>query len=168
MLSATLHEAMNNHLKSELYSAYLYLSMSAYFESINFPGFAHWMRLQSEEERGHAMKFYQFVVDRGGRVILQAIEQPPGDFRSALDVAEQALAHEQEVTGLIDQLYGLAVQEKDYPSQAFLQGFVTEQVEEEKTATEIVETLRMIGDNNVALLMYDRELARRQAQDGGG
>ena len=163
MLNKTIQDAMNVQIKNELYSAYLYLSMSAYCESINFAGFAHWMRIQAQEEVEHAMKFYGFIHERGGRVVLQAIDQPPVEFQSPLDVFEKTLEHEQKVTGMIHDLYGLAVQEKDYASQIFLQWFVTEQVEEEDSATQIVETLKMIGDKHQALLMLDRELSRRAA-----
>ena len=161
MLAPTMQDAMNAHLNKELYSAYLYLAMAADCESHTLPGCAHWMRLQAEEENAHAMKFYDFIHDRGGRVRLKAIDGPPTDFASTLELFEQALAHEQEVTGQINELYALAVRENDYPTQAFLQWFVTEQVEEEKTATQIVETLKMIGDDKVALLMLDRELGAR-------
>ena len=164
MLSQTFRDALNDHLKHELYSAYLCLAMAAYCESVNLPGFAHWMRLQADEEREHAMKFYDFIHDRGGRVILQALPQPPVDFTSPAAAFEQALAHEQEVTTMIHRLYGRAVEENDYASQVFLQGFVTEQVEEEKTASGIVATLGMIGDNKIALLMLDRELGGRAAE----
>ena len=160
-LQADIREAMNAHLNQELYSAYLYLSMAAYCESINLPGMGHWMRIQAEEERTHALKFFEYIIDRGGRVVLQAIEQPPVEFGSPLDVFEQALRHEQEVTVAINGLVGRVAGANDYASQAFLQWFVTEQVEEEKTATQVVETLKMIGDNKVALLMLDRELAQR-------
>ena len=166
MLSPALRDAFNEHLKQELYSAYLYLAMAAYCESINLPGFAHWMLLQAEEEREHAMKFYRFIHDRGGRVILPAIPQPPSEFASPAALFEQALAHEQEVTTMIHHLYGRAVDEGDYPSQVFLQGFVAEQVEEEKTASALVETLRMVGEDKVGLLMLDRELGARTAADG--
>jgi len=152
---------MNEQIKNELYSAYLYLSMSAYCEAANLPGFAHWMRVQAQEEVGHAMKFYDFICERGGRVVLQAIDQPPVEFQSPLHVFEQILEHEQKVTAMIHDLYGLAAQEKDYASQAFLQWFVTEQVEEEGSATQIVETLKMIGDKGQALVMLDRELGKR-------
>lgn len=161
MLSKAMQDAMNEQIKDELYSAYLYLSMSTYCEDVNLPGFAHWMRLQAQEEVGHAMKFYNFIYDRGGRVILQAIDQPPSGFQSPLGVFQQTLAHEQKVTGLIHALYALAVEEKDYASQTFLQWFVDEQVEEEKSATEIIETLKMIGDQGPALIMLDRELGKR-------
>jgi ferritin len=155
---------MNEQIKNELYSAYLYLSMSAYCESANLPGFAHWMRVQAQEEVGHAMKFYGFIHDRGGRVLLQAIDQPPVEFQSPLAVFEQTLVHEQKVTGMIHNLYALAVQEKDYASQVFLQWFVDEQVEEEKNATQLVELLKMVGDKGHALVMVDRQLAKRGAE----
>ena len=164
MLSKTIQDAMNRQINAELYSAYLYLSMSAYLESVNLPGFAHWMRVQAQEEVEHAMKFYEFIHDRGGRVTLQAIEQPPTDFDSPLDVFEQALAHEQKVTGMINDLYTLAVEEKDYASQALLQWFATEQVEEEKIATQVIEMLKVVGEHGPALLMLDRELGSREAE----
>jgi ferritin len=154
---------LNDQIQAELYSAYLYLSMSAYCESANLPGFAHWMRVQAQEEQGHAMKLYGFVHDRGGRVVLQAIAQPPIEFDSALDVFERVYEHEQKVTGLIHDLYGLALEQKDYASQSHLQWFVDEQVEEEKTASGIVETLKVIGDKPHALIMLDRALAKRGA-----
>jgi ferritin len=156
-------DAMNEQIKNELYSAYLYLSMSAYCESINLGGFAHWMRAQADEEMEHAMKFYGFIHERGGRVVLQAIEQPPAKFESPVDIFEKTLEHEQKVTALIHDLYALAVEEKDYASQIFLQWFVTEQVEEEDSATQILETLKMIGDKSHTLIMLDKELGGREA-----
>lgn len=165
-LSQTMLDSLNKQVKNEFYSSYLYLSMAGYCESINLPGFAHWMRLQSEEETGHAMKIHDFVQDRGGRVTLLAIDQPPADFQSPLDVFQQALEHEQSVSRMINNLYGMAGEERDYASQAFLQWFITEQVEEEKTATQIVETLKMIGDKGDALIMLDRELAGRAPGTG--
>ena len=164
MLSNKLHEAMNHHFKAELYAAHLYLSMSAYCESINLPGFAHWMLTQSDEERGHAMRFYGFIRDRGARVAVSAVEQPPSNFAAPVELFEQALAHEREVAAKIDQLYELAHEEKDPASQAFLQWFVTEQVEEDKLLSQLVETLKLAGDNGAALLMLDRELGARQTQ----
>jgi len=161
MLNKAMQDAMNEQIKNELYSAYIYLSMSAYFEDNNLPGFAHWMRVQAQEEEGHAMKFYSFINERGGRVILRAIDQPPIEFESPLDVFERTLEHEQKVTGMIHRLYSLALQEEDYASQIFLQWFVTEQVEEEDGATQIMETLKLIGDKHHALLMLDRELGGR-------
>jgi ferritin len=164
MLSKTMQDAMNAQINHELASAYAYLSMSAYCEAANLPGMAHWMRVQAQEEVGHAMKFYNTVVDRGGRVLLTAIAQPPVEFMSPLDVFQQALANEQKVTGTIDALYRLAVHEQDFASQVLLNWFVAEQVEEEKTASQVVETLKMIGEDKPALLMLDRELAQRQAE----
>ena len=161
MLSKTLQDAMNEQIKNELYSAYLYLSMSAYCEETNLPGFAHWMRLQAQEEVSHAMKFYVFIYERGGRVVLQAIDQPPVEFQSPLHVFEETLGHEHKVTAMINDLYTLAVEEKDYASQAFLQWFVTEQVEEEASANEIVQKLKLMGDAPGGLFMIDKELGQR-------
>lgn len=163
MISQSLTDALNEQLKHEFYSSYLYLAMSAYCDSQNLTGFAHWMRLQADEEREHAMRFYDFILDRDGRVALPALQQPPRDFGSPTKLFEQVLAHEQEVTSLIEQLYRKAAAEQDNATQIFLQWFITEQVEEEKTATQILETLRMAGDNKVALLMLDRELGARTA-----
>jgi ferritin len=162
MLSNAVEKAINDQIKNELYSAYLYLSMSAYLESANLPGMARWMRLQSDEEMAHAMKFFDYVYDRGGRVVLQAIDQPPAEFGSPLDVFEKALAHERKVTGLINQIYDLAVKENDYPSQIELQWFITEQVEEEKSAGDIVELLKVIGDHGPSVIMVDNQLGARQ------
>ena len=164
VLSQTLQDALNEQLKQELYSSYLYLAMAAYCDAKNLPGFAHWMLLQADEERDHAMRFFSFIQDRGGRVALKALPGPPSDFGSPLDVFEQALAHEQEITSMIDQLYQRATAESDHATQVFLQGFISEQVEEERNAGQVVETLRMAGDNGAALLLIDRELARRTAE----
>jgi ferritin len=161
VLNAKVEKAMNEQIKNELYSGYLYLSMSAYFEARNLPGFARWMRLQAEEEQEHALKFFDFVHDRGGRVVLQAIDKPPSDFGSPLAVFELTLEHERKVTGLIHDLYALAVQEKDYASQVMLQWFIDEQVEEEKNAEQTVELLKMVGDQGQPLLMLDRQLGQR-------
>jgi ferritin len=165
MLGKAVQDAMNEQIKNELYSAYQYLSMAAYCESVNLPGFAHWMRAQSREEMEHAMKFYDFILDRSGRVVLQAIDQPVVEFGSPLEVFEQVLEHEQKVTAMINELYGLAVRENDYASQTFLQWFVTEQVEEEKNAGDVVETLKMVGDTSEALFLLDRELGRRRKDE---
>lgn len=167
MLNETMQDAMNEQIKNEFYSAYIYLSMSAYFEGTSLPGFANWMRVQAQEEQGHAMRFYNFINERGGRVVLQAIDQPPIEFGSPLDVFERTLEHEQLVTGMIHQLYTLAIQEQDYASQIFLQWFVTEQVEEEDSATQIIEMLKLIGDKRHALLMLDRELGSRTLEPAG-
>lgn len=161
MLSKKLELAINEQIKNEMDSAYLYLSMAAYFDSISLPGFAHWMRIQFGEEQGHALKFFKYIYERGGRVILQAIDQPQSEFSSPLAVFEQTLAHEQKVTALINDLYARAVQENDYATQVFMQWFISEQVEEEDNATQIIELLRRVGDKGQGLIMLDRELARR-------
>ena len=162
-LGPRLLDAINQHVNSELYSAYLYLSMSAYCESANMPGMAHWMRLQHEEETSHAMRLFDFVNDRGGRVVLQAIDQPPVEFSSPLDVMERTLEHERSVTSAIHRLYELATEESDYAAQVLLQWFITEQVEEEKAAGEVVEQLRLVGDDPTGLLMIDSRLGERAA-----
>jgi ferritin len=161
MLAKAVQDAMNEQSNTEFYSAYQYLSMAAYCESVNLPGFAHWMRIQAREEVEHAMKFYNFILDRGGRVLLQVIDQPVIEFGSPLEVFERALEHEQKVTATINELYALAVEENDYASQAFLQWFVTEQVEEEKNTGDVVRTLKMVGDKSEALFLLDRELGSR-------
>jgi len=163
MISQSLADALNDQLKQELYSSYLYLSMSAFCDNQSLTGFAHWLRLQADEEREHAMKFFDFIQDRDGRAVLQAIPQPPREFGSPVNLFEQVLAHEQEVTSLIEQLYRKAVAEQDHATQIFLQWFITEQVEEEKTASQLLDTLKLAGDNKVALLMLDRELGARSA-----
>ena len=162
MLSKTLEEAINDQIKNELYSAYLYLSMSAYLEANNMPGSARWMRLQSQEETSHAMKLFDYMYDRGNRVVLQAIDQPPSEFASALDIFEKALGHEQKVTGMINRIYELAVKENDYPTQVELQWFITEQVEEEKSAGDIVEQLKIVGEHGPSMIMLDRALGARE------
>lgn len=166
-MNDTVQAALNEQIKHELQSAYLYLAAVSYFESINLSGAAHWMSLQSREEVGHAMKLFTFIHDRGGRVILQALDQPPSDFSSPLDTFTRALDHERQVTARIHRLYALATQEHDYPAQILLQWFISEQVEEEKSATRIVEDLKMIGDNSSALLLLDRELGARRSEPGG-
>jgi ferritin len=164
MLSGTMEPALSEQLGGELYSSHLYLAMSAYCESVNLPGAAHWFRLQADEERGHAMRFFRFIVDRGGRVSLGPIAGPPPGFASLLDAFQQALAAERQVTANIDRLYGMAVAEGDYASQVFLQWFVEEQVEEEKQALGVVELLGTIGDNPASLFMLDRELGSRRPE----
>lgn len=163
MLSDTMLQQMNEQVKHEMASAYLYLSMAAHFESVNLSGLASWMRVQAGEEQEHALKFFDHILDRGGKVSLQAIGQPPVDFTTPLAVFEKVLAHEQQVTALIHKLYALAVQEADYASQLFLAWFVTEQVEEEKNASTIVETLKLIGDKSNAIYQLDHQLGKRAA-----
>jgi ferritin len=160
-LSKKMQDALNKQINEELASAYIYLSMAAYFESINLGGFAHWMQMQSNEEMEHAMKFYGFIHDRGGRVVLEAIAQPPVEFDGPTAVFEKTLEHEQYISSCIEKLYALAVAENDYASLSTLQWFVDEQVEEEKTAGDILEMLKMIGEKGQGLIMLDRQLAGR-------
>lgn len=153
--------AFNEQLNAELFSSYLYLSMSAYFESQNLKGIAQWMRLQAQEEHLHAMKFFDFIHERGGRVLLTKIKEPKTEWSSPLDAFEDTCRHESKVTGLINDLAELAMSEKDHASGAFLQWFITEQVEEEATASEIRDKLKLVSDNPVAMFMIDQELGRR-------
>lgn len=165
-LSQTIQDALNRHINEEFYSSYLYLSMSAYCDSIDLPGFAHWLRVQSQEEYAHAMNLFDFVQNRAGRVSLLPINQPALEFPSALSVMQETLEHERQVSQLINRLYELAVNEGDYPTQVHLQTFITEQVEEEKTAADIVAQLKMIGDSPSDLLLLDRTLAGRVPAGG--
>jgi ferritin len=162
MLSKTVQDAINNQIRDEFFAAHLYLSMAAYFEDINLAGCAKWMRHQSEEEREHAMKFFDYVLDRGGRVLLQAIGEPTVEFDSPLAVFKKALEHEQRVTASINAIYALAVQEQDYPTQVMLHWFIEEQVEEEKNASDVIALLEKVGDSGHALIMLDRQLVARQ------
>jgi len=160
-----MQDALSNQIKAELDSAYLYLSMSAYFTENNLPGFARWMHIQSHEEINHAMKFYHFLLERGAKVTLLALDQPPSDFASPLDVLDRTLKHEQKVTNLIYNLYELALQEKDFPSQVMLQWFIEEQVEEESNASQILERIKMTESKSFALLAIDQQLGKRKAEE---
>jgi ferritin len=166
MLSDKMQDALNGQLNAELYSAYLYLSMNAYFKSVNLDGFANWMYYQAQEELAHAMKFYEFIISRGGRVKLAQIDAPPNSWDSPLAVFEATLAHEQKVTGLINDLVEKALEEHDHASNIFLQWFVSEQVEEEESVGGVLEQLKLMGEAKGGLFMMDRELAKRSA--GGG
>lgn len=161
MLNEKMQEALNEQINAELYSAYLYLSMAAYFESINLSGFATWMRVQTQEELTHTMKIYDFINERGGRVMLKPIAEPPAEWDSPLAVFEAAYKHEQKVTGLINNLVNLAIEEKDHASNNFLQWFVDEQVEEEASADEVVQKLKMVDKAPDGKFMLDRELGQR-------
>jgi ferritin len=163
MLSTKLEDAINEQINKELYSGYLYLSMSAYCESESLPGFASWMRAQAQEEVEHAMRLFDYIGARGGRVVLKAIEMPPPVWKSPQEMFEQVLEHEHKVTGMINRLYELAQQENDYATQMELQWFITEQVEEEESAGQVVEQLKRVGDQPMGLLMMDRQLGERQA-----
>jgi ferritin len=160
MLKSNVQEALNNQLNAELNSSYLYLSMAAWFESRNFRGMAHWMQSQAQEEWKHGMKFYGFVHDRGGRVALKPLDAPKAEWASPLEAFEDAYKHECKITGLIYGLVKQAIAEGDYATQAFLQYFVGEQVEEESQALLIVEKLKMM-EGNVGLMILDAELGKR-------
>ncbi len=162
MLSSKLQEAINTQIKHEFYSSHLYLSMSAYFDCNTLPGLGKWMRVQAAEEETHALKFFDYVNDRNGRVLMSAIDQPPTDFDSPLDVFQKALEHERKVTALINGIYALAVQENDYATQTMLQWFINEQVEEEKNATQIVEQLKRIGASTGGLFQLDHHVGKRE------
>ena len=162
MLNTNLLNAMNDQIGKEIESSYLYLSMAAHFEAGNWPGFAQWMKTQNHEEWGHAMKFFDFIITRGGRVVLPAIAQPQSAFESHLAIFEQTLEHEKQVTASIHHLYDLALECKDYASQVFLQWFITEQVEEEKSAATLLETLKTIGDKPSTLIYLDKRVGDRK------
>ncbi len=162
MLKDKVEDKLNDQIQREFASAYLYLSMVVYFDNTNLPGFAHWMRMQSREERGHAMRLFDYVLERGGQPQLQAIEEPPMGYDSPFDAVEQALAHERKITETIHELYALAVEEQDYATQSEMQWFVEEQVEEEESAENLVAALRQAGDDSAALFILDRELGQRE------
>ena len=161
MISGKLEKALNKHLNLELFSAYLYAAMAAYFEHKNLNGFGNWMRIQFQEEMAHAAKFYDYVHDVGGRVELDAIAKPPSEYKSPLAVFEDALAHERNVTKAVYKLVDLAIGESHHATSTFLQWFVTEQVEEEKAADDIVKRLQLVGNSPEGLFMMDRELGQR-------
>lgn len=163
MLSQKIQDALNAQINLEFASSYAYLAMAAYFESTALPGMAQWMRVQTDEERLHAMKLFDHMNDRGGTVVLQPIAQPALKFDSPLSAFEASLHHEQTVTRAINTLYALAQEEQDYPSQVLLQWFITEQVEEEKTAQHAIDQLRMAGKDPSALLMLDQHFGQRAA-----
>ncbi len=166
-MDTAVQDAINKQIRDELFSGYMYLSMSAHFEDGNLPGFAHWMRLQAQEELEHAMRLFDYMNRRGGRVVLQAVDQPPVEFGSALSIFEQALEHERFVTGLINKLYELSAEKGDWATQQELQWFIAEQVEEEDSAGRAVDQLRMAADDSAALLMLDQQFAARTLEGEG-
>lgn len=168
MLSKKMQDALNAQINAELYSSYVYLSMAAYFESENLMGFANWMHMQSREENMHAMKFYTFVNDRRGRVLLDPIEGPQTEWDSPLAVFEDSLKHEQKVTGLINKLVDLAIKESDHATNSFLKWFLDEQVEEEANVDKVIQDLKRVGDSAQGLFLLDRELAGRTAEAADG
>lgn len=161
MIGKAMQDTINEQINKELFSSYLYLSMAAYFEDKSLPGFAHWMRMQEAEEREHAMKFYDFLLERGGKVMLKAIDAPKTEWTSTMEVMQEVAEHEAKVTASIYALYELALKEKDYPAQMTLQWFITEQVEEEKNAAEIIASLKMIEAHETAVLQLDHRLGKR-------
>jgi ferritin len=164
MFSKKLENAINKQINAELWSAYLYLSMSAYFESINLSGFANWMRVQAQEEVNHAMKFYNHIIERRGRVLVSAIAATPTTWKSPLSTFDEAFKHEQKVTGMIENLANIAAAEKDYATTSMLNWFHDEQVEEELSTDTIVQKLKMIEKSTGGLFMLDRELAKRKKE----
>jgi len=161
MISKQLNKAINEQINREVYSEYLYLAMSGWFTSQNLDGFANWMKVQAQEEHDHAMKFFNYELERGGETELMAIAKPDKAFKNPLNAFKMALAHEQFISKSINELMDLAIKEKDHAAKSFLQWYVDEQVEEESNADKLVNQLKMIGDNVHALLMLDRELATR-------
>ncbi len=165
MISQKLQNAINEQINSEFYAAHLYLSMAAYCDTRSLGGFAHWLKLQYSEESSHALKLFDFITDRGGRVVLKAIEQPPVEFESVTSVMQMALEHERKVTAMIDGLYELALDERDYSAHVLLEWFVDEQVEEEKSLTEIIDHLKMVGDDGTGILLLDARLGERSGEE---
>ena len=161
MLSKTMSAALNEQLNKEMYSAYLYMSMSAYSTHIGLKGFANWFMVQYQEEMMHAMKFYNYINDLGEQVMLMAIDAPPTAFESPLDMFEKTLKHEQFVTKRINDLVALAIKEKDHATNIFLQWFITEQIEEEANDNDVIAKLKLVGKKGDALLMLDKELSAR-------
>jgi ferritin len=157
-----LHKTFIEQINHELYSSYLYLAMAAYSESIDLPGFAKWLQAQAKEETAHGMKMFEFLIERGERVELGAIAKPPVDFGAALDIFKAVLAHEKKVTGLIHNLYSVAQKADDPAAAIFMQWFVTEQVEEEKHANEIIALLQRIKPDSGQILMIDHQLGKRE------
>lgn len=161
MLSTKMEEALNEQLNKELYSAYLYLAMSAHSTHVGLPGFANWFMVQYHEEMDHAMRIYRYINDQGGKVKLAAIDEPPSEFEDAMDMFQKTLKHEQFITKSIHELMNLAIQERDHATQIFLQWFVTEQIEEEGNDNEIIAKLELAGKEGNGLFMIDKELAAR-------
>jgi len=161
VLNKKIEEALNSQINAELYSAYLYMSMVAYFELKNLTGFSNWMQVQVQEELFHAQKFFNYVNERGGLVTLQAIDQPDTEWDSVQTVFDATLEHEQKVTSLINDLVALTRAENDNATYNFLQWFVTEQVEEEASADAVIQKLNLIGNFGPGIFMMDQEMANR-------
>jgi ferritin len=165
MLKEKVLKALNDQINAEQYSAFLYLSMSAWLEDKGLPGFANWMYVQYQEELTHANKIFKYVVERSGKVTMKGIEQMPVEFESVLRVVEKTLEHEQHVTTLINNVLDIAVEERDHATQSFLKWFVDEQVEEEANVTEILDSLKLIEGKGNGIFMLDRELRQRTFVD---
>jgi len=161
MLNKKIEKELNNQINAEFFSAYLYLSMSAYLASQNLNGFANWMLVQFQEEQFHAMKFYNYVIERGGKVTLKPIEGPKIEWKNIIEVFEATLEHEQKITKLINNLINLSILEKDHATASMLQWFVTEQVEEEANVDDILQQLKMLDGKGAGLFMLDREMKQR-------
>ncbi|MBS3742236.1 MAG: ferritin [Candidatus Cloacimonetes bacterium] len=161
MISKNLEKAINEQINKELYSEYLYMAMAAYLDANDLDGFAHFFKMQGDEERFHAMKLYNFLDERGGRIILKAIEKPDHEFDSVIDIFEKAYKHEQYVTKLINNLMDLAIKENDHATKSMLDWFVDEQVEEEASMEHLLNKLKMIGGKGNGMLMLDKELGTR-------
>lgn len=161
MIKKEVFDAMNEQINAESYSAYLYLSMAAYFENMGLSGFANWMKVQYQEESAHAVRFFNYLTSRGGKVVLKAIEQVPVDFDGIVDAFEKTLTHENHVSELISNLMDVAVKASDHASQSFLKWFVDEQVEEETNVEKILATLKLINGQGNGIFMMDRELGQR-------
>ncbi len=167
MISETLQQAINKQITMEFSASHNYLAMSAYFEALSLRGFAHWFLVQSQEEVVHAMKFYNYLNDRGGRVSLGTVPEPQGEFASPLDAAQKALEHERRVSAAINAIYSLATHEDDHATTSFLKWFLDEQVEEEKNADELIQQLKLIGTDNLGLFMIDQRLLARPGEELG-
>ncbi len=165
MLSKKMEKALNDQINAEIFSTYLYLSMAAWFHSRKLSGFGRWMEMQAREEWEHSMKFFHYVDERGGRVVLSAVEAPQSEWESPLEAFKAAYEHEKYITGRIHDLVALAREEKDFATENFLQWFVTEQVEEESSTGRVVDQIEMVADSRQGLFMLDRELGARGAQE---
>lgn len=163
MITEKVQKALNEQVNAEFYSSFFYLSMAAYFDETNMRGFANWFRVQAQEEYEHAMKIFNFILQKGGKVKLTTIDGPKTTWDSILEVFNETLEHEQKVTAMINNLVEVAMKDKDYATNNFLQWFVTEQVEEEASVEELIFQIEMVGDNKSGLFLLDRELGSRTA-----
>ena len=161
MISKRIEEELNKQINAEFYSSYLYLSMAAWFDSQNLAGFSNWMNIQAQEEWAHGLKIFNFVNERGGKVTLDKIDAPETEWKDIIHVYEEVLAHEQKVTGLINKLSDVAIEESDHATKNFLQWFVDEQVEEEASVDNVLQQLKMIEGKGTGLFLLDREMQTR-------